>query len=155
MEPHERRSVYIGSSLISGGGEGVFTRRSFSPGELVSYFNGVRVTEEMMFWDNMTKVGKVMIMMMSCEHNEFQEEEYETGRYFFGLGNAAPFSWGIHQELNLDIPERFRSYTDYRTTLGHKVNHKFAPSSNADFMAIKHPLFGAICGLGMTMNHSK
>ena len=58
VEPHERRSVYIGSSLISGGGEGIFARRSFSPGELVSYFNGVRVTEEMMFWDNMTKVGE-------------------------------------------------------------------------------------------------
>ena len=57
MEPHERRSVYIGSSHITGGGEGIFARRSFSPGELVSYFNGVRVTEEMMFWDNMTKVG--------------------------------------------------------------------------------------------------
>ena len=61
MEPHERRSVYIGASHITGGGEGIFARRSFSPGELVSYFNGVRVTEEMMFWDNMTKVGEGII----------------------------------------------------------------------------------------------
>ena len=66
VEPHERRSVYIGASIISGGGEGIFARRSFSPGQLVSYFNGVRVTEEMMFRDNMTKVGEGMMKMMKC-----------------------------------------------------------------------------------------
>ena len=64
MEPHERRSVYIGTSLVSGGGEGIFARRSFLPGELVSFFNGVRVTEEMMFRDNMTKVGELMMIMI-------------------------------------------------------------------------------------------
>ena len=51
----------------------------------------------------------------------FQKEEYETGRYYFGLGGTAPYSWGIHQDLNIDIPERFRSFLDYRTTLGHKA----------------------------------
>ena len=39
---------------------------------------------------------------------------------------------------------------NYRTTLGHKVNHKFDPDCNTQFMAVKHALFGPICGLGMS-----
>ena len=39
---------------------------------------------------------------------------------------------------------------DYRTTLGHKVNHKFKPDCNTEFMAVKHALFGPICSLGMS-----
>ena len=38
MDPHERRSVYVGQSAIPGSGEGLFARRSFLPGELVAYY---------------------------------------------------------------------------------------------------------------------
>jgi len=133
VDPHEKRSVYVGESQLAGGGEGIFARRSFLPGQLVSYFNGIRVTEDMMFYENMT-----------------EGEEYEVGRYYFGLGGTAPYSWGINHSINLDIPERFRNIVDYRTTLGHKVNHKFDPDSNTQFMAVKHALFGPICGLVAT-----
>jgi len=133
MDPHEKRSVFLGNSAIAGGGEGIFARRPFLPGQLVSYFNGIRVTEDQMFHDNMTK-----------------EEEYEMGRYYFGLGYTSPYSWGIPSALNIDIPERYRSIVDYRTTLGHKVNHKFDPESNTEFTVVKHPLFGPICALVAT-----
>ena len=56
------------------------------------------------------------------------------------------------QDLSIDIPERFRSFVDYRTTLGHKVNHKFHPASNTEFQVVKHPLFGIICSLGTTVS---
>ena len=56
VDPHERRSVYVGESQLPGGGEGIFARRTFMPGDLVSYFNGIRVTEDMMFYENMTEV---------------------------------------------------------------------------------------------------
>jgi len=133
MDPHEKKSVFLGNSAITGGGEGIFARRSFMPGQLVSYFNGIRVTEDQMFHDNMTK-----------------EEEYETGRYYFGLGFTSPYSWGISSSVNLDIPPQYRSIVDYRTTLGHKVNHKFDPDANTEFTVVKHPLFGPICGLVAT-----
>ena len=55
VDPHEKRSVYVGESQLAGGGEGIFARRSFLPGQLVSYFNGIRVTEDMMFYENMTE----------------------------------------------------------------------------------------------------
>ena len=52
------------------------------------------------------------------------------------------------KELTMDIPERYRSFASYRTTLGHKANHAFSPASNADFRVVKHPLFGPICCIG-------
>ena len=62
MEPHERKSVYIGKSRVDVDGdskvtgEGIFARRLFLPGDLVTYFAGVKTTEEEMFHDNMTEV---------------------------------------------------------------------------------------------------
>lgn len=55
VEPHESKSVYVSSSEITGAGEGLFAKRTFLPGELVSYFNGVRVLESQMYRDNMTE----------------------------------------------------------------------------------------------------
>ena len=113
-DPHERKSVYISPSAIPHAEDGVFVRRTFHPGDLVAYFNGVRVTEDQIYQRNMTK-----------------EETYQASRYYFSLGYFTPKSWGIHPEICIDIPERFRSLVNYRTTLGHKVNHKFSDETNS------------------------
>ena len=42
MDPYERKSVYVGDLLIPGSGEGLFARRSFLPGDIVSYFSGTK-----------------------------------------------------------------------------------------------------------------
>ena len=47
--------MYIGTSGIEGAGQGLFARRTFLPGEIVSYFNGVRVTESQIYLSNMTQ----------------------------------------------------------------------------------------------------
>ena len=57
-DPHERKSVYITSSAIAGAEEGVFARRTFLPGDLVAYFNGVRVLETQIYRENMTEGGR-------------------------------------------------------------------------------------------------
>ena len=49
------------------------------------------------------------------------------------------------KELTMDIPERYRSFASYRTTLGHKANHAFSPAANTDFRIVRHPLLGPIC----------
>ena len=54
-EPHERKSVYVDRSTIQGAGEGTFARRTFLPGHLVSYYNGVKLREDQMFLSNMTQ----------------------------------------------------------------------------------------------------
>ena len=129
-DPHERKSVYISPSSIPEAEDGVFSRRTFHPGDLVSYFNGVRVTEDQIYQRNMTT-----------------EATYQASRYYFSLGYFTPKSWGLQPELCMDIPERYRSLLSYRTTLGHKVNHKFSDQTNSYFEVVKHPLFGVIVAL--------
>ena len=50
------------------------------------------------------------------------------------------------QDLVLDIPKEFRTIDKFRSTLGHKANHKFG-MINADFTTVHHPIFGGIGGL--------
>ena len=134
MEPHERKAVYVGSSRAEGDrqttGDGVFARRLFLPGELVTYFSGLKTLEVEMFHDNMT-----------------EQEEYEASRYYFGLYDAAPIMWGVGKDIVLDVPSQFRDVINFRTTLGHKTNHKFDPEANGGFEVVKHPLFGVIVAI--------
>ena len=60
--------VYVATSGIAGGGEGLFARKQFLPGDLVSYFSGKKKLEDELFFDNMTA-----------------EEEEDAESYSFGL----------------------------------------------------------------------
>ena len=51
--------MYIGPSAIPGAEEGVFARRTFRQGDLVSYFNGVKRLESQMFTSNMTWASSI------------------------------------------------------------------------------------------------
>ena len=53
------------------------------------------------------------------------------------------------EALILDIHSEFRSISTYRTTLGHKANHKFG-QLKADFVVVDHPVMGGIGGLVAT-----
>ena len=128
MDPHERQAVAVGNSGAgAAAGEGLFARRSFLPGELVSYFGGLHTTTEEMFWSNMTEA-----------------EETEAGSYYYNLGVNCPDWWGVSEELVLDIPPSHRSITQYRSTLGHKTNHAFRSQANCEFSVVRHPVQGAI-----------
>ena len=52
--------------------------------------------------------------------------------------------YNIPKNIELDIPEEYRSVNVYRTTLGHKVNHKFDVDANVEFDYVKHPIFDVI-----------
>ena len=80
MDPHERKSVFVKTSLIPGSNEGLFARRAFNPGEIVSYFSGQRTFSSLMFHDNMTA-----------------EEEWVTSEYYFNLEYNSPAWWEYPQ----------------------------------------------------------
>ena len=80
MDPHERKSVFVKTSLIPGSNEGLFARRAFSPGEIVSYFSGQRTFSSEMFHSNMT-----------------EEENWVTSEYYFNLEYNSPAWWGYTQ----------------------------------------------------------
>ena len=76
MDPHERKSVFVKTSLIPGANEGLFARRAFSPGEIVSYYSGQRTFNSLMFQPNMT-----------------EEEKWVTIDTLFGIGYDSPAWW--------------------------------------------------------------
>ena len=108
MDPHERRSVYIGNSTIPGAGEGIIAKRSFQPTDLISYFGGLKTVRENFLFKNMTV-----------------SELEDAGSYFYNFGFNCPPHWNINRDLVIDTPNPYRSIVQYRTTLGHKVNHAF------------------------------
>jgi len=127
MDPQEKKQVYVATSERAGAGEGLFARRKFLPGELVSYFSGKKTVEEEMFFDNMTAV-----------------EEEDAASYYFGLADNCPDWWGVPEDQVLDIPQEMRSTIQFRTTLGHKTNAAFFDERNAEFSTVRHPVLGPI-----------
>ena len=140
MDPHERRSVYIKDSPIPGAGEGVFAKRSYGPRDLISYFGGLKTVRENFIFPNLTE-------------NEIKN----VTSYFYNFGFKVPAEWKIKKDLVIDIPHQYRSIVEYRTTLGHKVNHAFQIQNdkpgnaavnfryaNAEVLPCIHPYLGKL-----------
>ena len=81
--------VYVATSGKAGGGQGLFARRQFLPGELVSYLSGVKTMAEEFLFDNMTL-----------------EEEEDAASYFFNLDEESPRWWGLPEGQVAEIMHR-------------------------------------------------
>ena len=126
MDPHEKKSVYVDQSFIPRSKEGVFAVRKFLPGHLISYFGGLKTFEENFLLPDMT-----------------EEEEEDAASYYYNLGLNIPSWWGYPEHIVIDTPGKWRDEAEYRTTLAHKVNHKFK-RNNAFFQTVHHPVLGAL-----------
>ena len=126
--------VYVATSGRAGGGQGLFARREFLPGELISYFAGKKTVEEEFLFDNMTAA-----------------EEEDAASYYFNLAENSPGWWGVPEgqvgqvlkwnkrsEQVVDVPSVMRSTSQFRTTLGHKTNSAFFDERNAEFDTVRH-----------------
>ena len=49
---------------------------------------------------------------------------------------------GTHPNEMLDIPEEFRSWSDYKGSAGHLINH--GREGNVDYIDCWHPRFGRV-----------
>merc|ERR1712080_760194 len=126
--------IHVGQSSIPGSGEGIFAKRDFFPGQLVSYLSGLKITEDGIFPPGLTR----------------QEQEV-AGSYYFGFGVAFP---GFPRDVCIDVPPRYRHVKDYRTTLGHKVNHNLV-GTNTEFGFVRHPSHGPVVALVATQHIAK
>ncbi|XP_023325406.1 histone-lysine N-methyltransferase SETD7 isoform X2 [Eurytemora carolleeae] len=126
VDPYERKAVHVRSSNILGSNEGLYSRRNFLPGDLVSYFNGVKTFEENFLFPNLTS-----------------EEHWIAQAYYLDLYDMSPTAWNLPKDIVIDIPVQYRSLSQYRTTYTHKTNHKFE-DTNVEFDAVLHPMFGPI-----------
>ena len=96
---------------------------------MVSYFNGIKTTEDKIFHEKMAK-----------------REERHASAYQYGIGADAPAIYKVPEDVHLDMPDPYRSTDHYTTTMGHKVQHKFE-DTNVYFGIVDHPVFGPIVGL--------
>jgi hypothetical protein len=128
MDPYERKSVYIGMSSKPNSKEGLFARRKFLPGDIVSYYGGQKLFEKDKIFKNMTV-----------------EEKYEAAACHLALWRIAPNWLGHPHNLLVDVSKRYRSIVEYRTTLGHKANHSF--DNNVEYWFVDHPVLGGIACL--------
>ena len=126
-DPFERRSVYVRESSIPGSGDGLFARRPFTAGQLVSYYSGV-----------------------VRDIDALRDDEDDS--YVASFGEYVP---GFHDDIVIDVPARYRNLTTFRTTLAHKANTKACGELNGEFDLVDHPFFGAIMGIVATRAISK
>ena len=119
MDPYTKRNIYIGDGKKD---DGVFAKRDIFKGELVAYYSGlfVNTTEQALY-------------TMGTYKNQ---TEYEF--------------WAIHRNLmtfegkvQIHIPEPYWNISNYRATLGHKLNHSFIKDKTIWGRAF-HPRFGHI-----------
>ena len=133
MDPYERKSVYVALATNPLANQGLFARRKFSRGDIVSYYGGQKLFKEDKIFPNMSV-----------------EEKQRAESCHLALGKYAPAWWGYPPDLLIDVPEEYRSVMEYRTTLGHKANHRF--NNNAELAFVDHPVLGGIACLVATEN---
>ena len=133
VDPHEKRALYVGQSGITTATEGLFAKKIFSPGNLISYYSG----------------QKTYISNIIHKHNMTNDQIVSAASYNFAIGQSAPSSWGYPADLIIDVGSKYRNTTMYQTTLGHKANHKFG-DTNVIFDTVDHPIMGGIACLVAT-----
>ena len=127
LDPQERKSVYVGQSTNARANEGLFARKYFKAGDIVSYYGGERLFLKDIVYPNMT-AGELSM----------------ATAYVLKLGENM-------NGLLVDVKGKYRNITEYRTTLGHKANHKFKNHNTVYQIGVNHPILGNIgCLMAVT-----
>ena len=119
MDPYTKKNIYIGGGKKD---DGVFAKRNIAKGELVMYYSGLicNTTEHALY-------------TMNTYQNQTWEEYWNVFR------NLMQFDGPV----KIHIPEPYWNISNFRATLGHKVNHSFKYDKTA-YGQVFHPRFGNI-----------
>ena len=110
QDPYERGRVECRRSEIENAGEGVFASRDIPANTVVCFYHGIYL-------------GMGQGSPQECCDYQIYLDWY-----------SAPDSPA------LDIPPSAQAYSDYKASLGHKVNHSWQP--NCMYTKYEHPVFG-------------
>ena len=119
MDPYTRKNIYIGEGRKD---DGVFAKTSISKGHLIMYYSGL-------FWN----ITEQSLLTKYTYYNQTFEEYWDVIRNWMAFDGP----------LTIHIPEPYWNISNFRSTLGHKVNHSFK-YANAAFGKVFHPRFGNI-----------
>jgi histone-lysine N-methyltransferase SETD7 len=130
MDPYERKNIYIGDGRKQ---DGVFAKRNIAKGDLVMYYSGL-------FWNETEQA----LYTKDTYHNQTWEEYWSIFR------NLLEFDGTVVKH----VPEPYWNISNYRATLGHKLNHSFK-YAKTDFGKAFHPRFGDIRSIFATADITK
>ena len=119
MDPYTKKNFYIGNGKKE---DGVFAKRDINKGELVLYYSGL-------FWNDSVQA----LYTRNTYHNQTWEEYWDIFRNLMSFDGP----------MKIHIPEPYWSISNFRATLGHKVNHSFKYQKTA-YGKVFHPRFGNI-----------
>ena len=115
-DPYETEWVEVRPSTVPFANEGLFARKSVEPGQILSFYNGIR-RELKRSWDKPDWVKSA--------YRIFDPTRDE-----------------ITNKGSLDIPTDYIDFKNYCASLSHKTNHSFLAS--AEFEIFHHPRFGLV-----------
>ena len=124
MDPYERSNIYVGETTIPGMkfSDGLFAKHILPHFSLVAVYAGTRLNKQ--------KHDQIFAPKnITDEMSEDMQKNLIT----------------LDDDITIDIPPRYSSIIDYRSSLGHKVNHNFVDKEvNAEFGLMNHPRFGLV-----------
>ena len=115
-DPYESKTVVVGCSTATGGGDGLLARRDLAAGTVAAFYHGLLLPPGQ---PSPNSSSAYMIFMDWAGH-------------------------GLYPDCHsMDIPEQFWPAEAYCASLAHKTNHSFRP--NCEFGRFQHPVFGLAC----------
>ena len=119
MDPYTKKIFYIEDGLKD---DGLFAKRDIAKGELVAYYSGL-------FWNT----SEAALYTRDRYRNQTEDEFWSIHRNLMTFEGA----------VQIHIPEQFWNISNYRATLGHKLNHSFI-NDKTKWGRVFHPRFGHI-----------
>ena len=119
MDPFTKKNIYIGNGTKD---DGVFAKRDMQKGDLVMYYSGL-------FWNETEQ----SLFTMDAYKNQTWDEYWAIFRNLISFDGP----------LKIHIPEPYWNISNFRATLGHKVNHSFK-SDKTVYGKAYHPRFGNV-----------
>ena len=119
MDPYTKKTIYIGDGKKD---DGVFAKRDIANGEIVMYYSGL-------FWNESHQA----LYTMDTYKNQTWGEYWDVFRNLMSFDGP----------LKIHIPEPYWNISNFRATLGHKVNHSFRYMKTY-YGKVFHPRFGEI-----------
>merc|ERR1711962_1715451 len=119
-DPLEMDTVRVECSGV-GLGDGLYAARDLCAGELVAFYNGIRLGAD--------------------ERSPYFNSDYAIMVEWENKTLPFPFPW-VKTGQHLDLPPEYCSTDNYTSTLAHKINHSFRP--NCRWANIEHPCYGLV-----------
>jgi len=131
-DPLDSRYIKVLPSKVgTEAGEGVFARTALAKATTVCLYSGLTMTREDYLTDYSSKLRRDY-GEMEGEGPPLHQQAWQNGHQIERLG------------LAIDVPANLISTKNYTATLGHKVNHAFAPAANCAYTYLHSPRFGPV-----------